>query len=91
MCKPKPECLPVTWEGSPERATKWSECTHYLTCLDQAAKKGWPGFTCRFCPTYQREHSAGTPVLDNEAKAIPGADSFDETTTQGHKDRSRRS
>jgi hypothetical protein len=30
-------------------------CTHYAQCLDVAIDKGWQGFTCSQCETYEPE------------------------------------
>ena len=43
-------------------AVKHDDCDHYESCLDVAAKIGWPQFRCDECAKYRKVVTSATSV-----------------------------
>lgn len=58
-------CKPT---ANPAKITRRVLCAHYSSCLDQAIKSKWDGFSCGSCGEYQEEDTTGAAHWQGQAE-----------------------
>jgi len=53
--KPNPQRLEKVYSEAGEPPLRRMDCRHYRECLDQAAFKRWPSWSCEGCEAYEPE------------------------------------